>query len=121
MERGDLVLVLQSLLFMNLLNKSPVLSGNMVTSIGCGLTTPKQAEIIIEAPFYDLNKWKKDKTIVRTGEIKRGYTDYAALVNEVGGFGTHNKSENWVNRAIFEVVSEIANGINATVINRLEL
>ena len=121
MERKDVATAMQSLLFINLINKVPVLSGNMKMNIKCGITTPSQCEIVIEAPFYDTNKWKKDKTIIHTGENKGGFTDYAYWVNELGGFATHNQSEDWVNRALYEVVNEIANEIGATVINRLEL
>lgn len=121
MERKDLPFSIQNLLFMNLLQKTPVLSGNMYYGIQCGLSTPSQCEIIIEAPFYDMKKWKKDGAIVPTGENKGGFTDYAYWVNKLGGFATHNKSEGWVNRAIYEVVSEIANEVGATLINRLEL
>lgn len=121
MERKEAVFSIQNLLFMNLLQKSPVLSGNMQSLIQCGLTTPSQAEIVIEAPFYDMKKWKKEGVVVHTGENKKGYTDYAEWVNMLGGFATHNKSEHWVNKAIYEVVTEIANELGATVINRLEL
>lgn len=117
----DAVFSIQNLLLINLINKSPVLSGNMATSIGLGLTTPIECEVIIEAPFYDMKKWKKDGAIIHTGENKNGKTDYAFWVNELGGFATHNKSEHWVNRAIYEVVKEVASMMNATVINELEL
>ena len=112
---------IQSLLFMNLVNKSPILSGNMQMNIQCGITTPSECEIVIEAPFYDMKKWKKDKVIVKTGENFKGKTDYAYWVNELGGFATHNKSEHWVNRCMYEVALEIANQLGAEVINRLPL
>lgn len=121
MERGDLVFGLQSLIFMNLLNKSPILSGNMYGGIQCALSTPSQCEVVIEAPFYDMKKWKKDGSIIPTGEIKQGKTDYAEWVNMLGGFATHNKSEGWVNRAVYEVVSEMANRIGAKVIVQVRL
>ena len=112
---------LQSLTFMNLVNKSPILSGNMQMNIQCGLTTSSECQIVIEAPFYDMKKWKKDGTIIRTGEDRKGKTDYAYWVNELGGFASHNASEHWVNRCIYEAVTEYANMIGATVINRLPL
>ena len=121
MERNDIVLTLQSLLFMKLLNDSPVLSGNMVNHIGCELTTPSESRILIEAPFYDMKKWKKEGVIMHTGEVKKGYTDYASLVNELGGFAKHNRSEGWVNRSVYSVVLDIANMIGAEVICEVNL
>lgn len=115
------VMVLQSILFMKLVNDSPVLSGNMQMSISCGLTSPKESEIVIAAPYYDLKEWTRNRVIKRTGESKNGKTDYAYYVNLLGGFATHNKSEKWVNRTIYEVVSSFANELSATVINKLPL
>lgn len=112
---------IQNLLFINLYNKAPILSGNMQMSIQCGLTSPSESEIVIEAPFYDMKKWKKNGVIVRTGENINGKTDYAYWVNELGGFATHNASEHWVNRCIYEVMTEIANEMGAELINKLPL
>lgn len=112
---------IQSLLFMDLVNSSPVLSGNMKMNIHCGVNTPKECQVIIEAPFYDLTKWKKDGTIIKTGENIKGKTDYAYWVNEAGGFGRHNKSEHWVNRSMYEVALQIATQLGAEVINKLPL
>ena len=47
--------------------------------------------------------------------------DYAYWVNEMGGFGTHNKSEHWVNRSMYEVALEFANKLGAEIINKLPL
>lgn len=112
---------IQSLLFMNLVNKSPILSGNMQMNINCGLTSPSESQIVIEAPFYDMKKWKKDKVIIPTGDSIRGKTDYVYWVNEMGGFATHNQSEHWVNRSIYEVALEIASMMGAEIINKLEM
>ena len=112
---------MQNLLFMNLINKSPVLSGNMQMNIQCGMTTPSECEIIIEAPFYDMKQWKKNGVIKRTGENINGKTDYAYWVNEMGGFATHNQSEHWVNRCMYEVALEFANRLGGEIINKLPL
>lgn len=112
---------IQNLLFMNLVNRSPVLSGNMRMNIKCGMSTPTECQIVIEAPFYDLKEWKRSGVIKRTGETKNGKTDYAYWVNELGGFATHNKSEHWVNRAIYEIMTDAANQMGATLINELPL
>ena len=105
-----------ALLFSNLALNCPVLSGNMLTEI-------KQDgnQIIIEAPFYDLKLWEEKNIIVHTNEVIDGNTDYALDVNLYGGFGKHNKSEGWVNRAILQVVNTIASEIGAEVINEIGL
>ena len=110
-----------SLLFATLLTSSPVLSENMKQNIQITRYGVKECEIVIDAPFYDMKKWKKDKIIVHTGETYTGKTAYAEWVNKSGGFGTHNKSEHWVNRACVEVAQIIANEIGAEVINELRL
>lgn len=115
----DIVMSLQSLVFMNLLNDSPILSGNMQMNIQCGLSTPSEAQVVIEAPYYDMKEWRKTGNIIRTGQLKNGFSDYALAVNEVGAFGKHNKSEGWVDRTLIEAVETIANMIGAEVINKL--
>lgn len=117
----NIVEKIHSLLFDNLIFSSPILSGNMVSNIHTGMQGTNTREIVIEAPFYDLKKWQKEGVIVHTGETLFGKTDYASLVNDFGGFGTHNQSEGWVNRAILQVVFTIANKIGAQVINELQL
>ena len=109
------VMVLQSILFMKLVNDSPVLSGNMQMSISCGLTSPKESEIVIAAPYYDLKEWTRNRVIKRTGESKNGKTDYAYYVNLLGGFATHNKSEKWVNRVLNACAQEYARRIGGVV------
>ena len=111
----DIVEKIHSLLFSNLVTSSPVLSGNMKSRISEEVTSDSM-NVIIDAPFYDLEKWEKDKVIVHTGEVIDGMTAYAFDVNESGAFGRHNKSEGWVDRAILQVVNTIANEIGATVI-----
>ena len=110
-----------SLLFGVLLTSSPVLSGNMKSFIQITDYSENECRIVIDAPFYDESKWNKEKVIVHTGELVKGKSAYAEWVNKSGGFGTHNKSEHWVNRACVEVANIIANEIGAEVINELEL
>lgn len=117
----EIVEKLHALLFSNLILQSPVLSGNMQSLIQIAQVGSDYAEIVIEAPFYDGKKWRKDGTIVHTGETIKGKTDYAQWVNDLGAFATHNKSMHWVNRACYECANAIANEIGATVINELEL
>ncbi len=112
---------LHALLFSNLIMQSPVLSGNMQSLIQTGLQGGSYREIIIDAPYYDMKKWQKEKVIVHTGEVKNGQTAYAEDVNLRGAFGRHNKSEGWVNRAVKEVVETIANEIGAQVIYEVQL
>ena len=111
----DVVGKIHALLFSNLVMSSPVLSGNMKSFIKTG----SDGTIVIDAPFYDMRKWEKDKVVVHTGETINGRTAYAEWVNRLGAFGRHNKSERWVNRAILEVVQAIANEIGAEVIYEL--
>lgn len=97
------------------LNKnSPIMSGNMKSFI---IFTGN--DVRIYAPFYDIKKWKKSGEIVHTGESIYGFTDYAQWVNQVGGFGTHNKSEHWVNRVCNDVADMVARKYKGKVIKRL--
>lgn len=105
---------IHSLLLSQLQLQSPVLSGNMQTHI-----EGNAMDIVIAAPFYDIKKWRKSGVIIPTGQTVYGKTDYAEWVNRLGAFGTHNKSEGWVNRTILEVVNAIANEIGAEVIYEL--
>lgn len=117
----NIVEKLHALLFSNLIMQSPVLSGNMQSLIQTGLEGEATKEIIIDAPYYDMKRWNKDKVIVHTGEVVNGKSAYAEDVNLRGAFGRHNKSEGWVNRAIKEVVDTIANEIGAQVIYEIQL
>ncbi len=117
----DIVEKLHALLYSNLIMQSPVLSGNMQSLIQVGVQGGGTREIIIDAPYYDMKKWEKEKVIVHTGEVKNGKTAYAEDVNLRGAFGRHNRSEGWVNRAIKEVVDTIANEIGAQVIYEIKL
>lgn len=112
---------LYALVFYNLHCQVPVLSGNMSMFIQTAQAYGSEFVILIEAPFYDRKEWKKTGAIKHTGESKKGYTDYASLVNDYGAFGKHNKSMNWVNRVCVEAATAIANEIGAEVINELEL
>ena len=109
---------LQNSLLWNLVMDSPILSGNMQAMISLGYGNDGY-EVIIQAPFYDNEKWKKDHVIVHTGASKNGITDYAYEVNEFGAFGSHNKSEHWANRTINTVCQEIATKYNMKVVGRL--
>lgn len=117
----DTVEKLTSLLFSALVTSSPVLSGNMKSMIQIDEYSGSECKIVIDAPFYDMKRWKKEGVVVFTGENIKGKTAYAEWVNKEGGFGTHNKSMYWVNRACVEVATIIANEIGATVINELQL
>ena len=93
-----------------LIADSPILSGNMLSGIEMSSIDEHQIEICINAPFYDINEWRKTGNIVYTGLNWKGtgITDYAFWVNEIGAFGKHNKSEAWVNRSLLKAVKIIA-------------
>ena len=112
---------LTALLFGTLITNSPVLSGNMQSMIQINRFGLSESEIVIDAPFYDMKIWNKEHKIVHTGKSFNGKTSYAQWVNEKGGFGTHNKSEHWVNRTCNDIAKIIASQIGAEVINYLEL
>lgn len=114
-----LVETLHALLLSNLMISSPVLSGNMKSFIQTGEIGEHEANVIIDAPFYDLKKWEKEGVVVHTGETIEGRTAYAEWVNRLGAFGRPNKSQFWVNRAILEVCYVIANEIGAEVVYEL--
>ena len=116
MDGKEIVERLHGLLFSTLTMQSPVLSGNMKSLIKESVLDADTREIVIDAPFYDMKKWEKDKVIVHTGETIDGRTAYAEWVNRLGAFGSHNKSEHWVNWAILSVVQAIANETEAYVI-----
>ena len=115
MEIKDIQEKIHSLLYSNLLFQSPVLSGNMKAHI----KQNGNYEIVIEAPFYAMNIWKEQGIIVHINRIINGKTDYAEWVNKIGAFGTHNKSQHWVNATILGVATVIAQEIGADVINDL--
>lgn len=112
---------LTNLLFSTLITSSPVLSGNMKSLIQIDSYGSSESSIVIDAPFYDMKKWKKDGVVIHTGVRIYDKSAYAEWVNAIGAFGTHNKSMHWVNRACFEVAQIIANEIGGIVINELEL
>ena len=113
---NEVVEKIHALLYDTLLIECPVLSGNMQSLIQARVEEEGTMNIVINAPFYDMKKWEKEKVIVHTGETIDGRTDYAEWVNRLGAFAKHNKSQEWVNRAIREVVNAIANEIGAEVI-----
>jgi len=111
----EIVEKIHSLLLSNLMFMSPVLSGNMKANI----KENGDREIVIEAPFYDMKKWRESGAIIHTNKMIYGKTDYAEWVNKIGAFGSHNKSEHWVYDTILSVAIVIANEIGADVINEL--
>lgn len=112
---------LYGLVFYNLHAQSPVLSGNMRSLIQTSQAYGSEFVIVIDAPFYDMKEWQKNHQIVHTGKTVNGQTAYAQMVNDVGAFGRHNKSEHWVNRVCVEAAITLASEIGADVINELEL
>jgi len=112
---------LSTLVKMYLEELSPILSGNMAREIMLAeIVEVKDNEVTfcINAPFYDMKLWREKGIISHTGKSHNGISDYAMWVNEVGAFGTHNKSMHWVNRALNEAALMMP---NAEVNNRLEL
>ena len=112
---------LYSLVFYNLHAQAPVLSGNMLSFIQTAQAYGSEFVIVIDAPFYDQKEWEKNKTVVHTGKTVDGMTAYAQMVNDIGAFGTRNKSMHWVNRVCVEAAVALAGEIGAEVINELEL
>ena len=112
---------LHALVFYNLFTQVPVLSGNMASLIQTSEAYGSEFVIVIDAPFYDQKEWEKNKTIVYTGATIDGRTAYAEWVNQLGGFGTRNKSMHWVNRVCVQAATTLASEIGAEVINELEL
>ena len=108
-------------LLVSLRVNSPVLSGNMSNSIQTQQANPNEFVIVIDAPFYDINKWKQSGAVIHTGKSYGGKNAYAESVNRSGAFGRNNKSQNWVNRVCVEVANTIAAEIGAEVINELEI
>ena len=102
-----------------LLQDVPILSGNMKSHIR--LVNVSEDEIVYEisAPQYDMNTFRKTGRIQFTGKTP----DYAIWVNDLGAFATHNKSEHWLNRSLYELCYElkIAKGGEAIIINDLPL
>lgn len=112
---------LYALVFYNLHCQAPVMSGNMLGHIQTSQAYGSEFVIVIDAPYYDVNEWRKNKQIVYTGEERNGATAYAEAVNALGGFGRRNKSMHWVNRVCVEAATAIASELGAEVINELEL
>ena len=99
---------LQQLIYYNLIVNAPILSENtqnMISALGLYGLDPvnNEARILVTAPSYDMNQWKKNKVIIHNYDY-----DYAKSTNERGGFGKHNDSEHWVNRVINKCCEEFA-------------
>ena len=107
----------------NLYLSCPVMSGNMRNHIDVNtvLQGDEEVLIVISAPFYDLNEWKKTGRIKFTGKTPHGMHDYAYWVNALGAFGRGGRNVHWVNRAIYEAVCTIASEMDAEVINELPM
>ena len=107
----------------NLYLSCPVMSGNMRHHIDINtvLKDDEEVNIVISAPFYDLNEWNKNHHIKFTGQIINGMHDYAYWVNALGAFAKGGRDVNWVHRAIYEAVCTFASEIDAEVINELSL
>ena len=112
---------LSGLVQMFLLDRAPILSGNLMREIAIAeLVEVNDYEVTfcIQAPFYDMKKWKETGAIIHNHKNYNGITNYAMWLNDVGAFGTHNASMHWVNRTLNELTQLIP---NAEVINKLEL
>lgn len=121
---NDLITRTMNLLNTTLVALCPVLSGNMKMSISIEQIDEKTAQVVISAPFYDLAKWKQTGEIEHTGKgwaKNPQITDYAMWVNNIGAFGTHNKSEHWVNRTCKSVMDVIGSEIGGEVDCKLKL
>lgn len=119
---------LWQLLYVNLDISCPVLSGNMKNTINVTGLEENEIKIAIEPKFYNLKKFKDEGIIVFDETGKGNLTSYAKLVNDAGGFGTHNDSEHWVNRACYEVanaikkeIESVEKDVSVVVVNELEL
>lgn len=96
--------------------QSPVLSGNTKSGIGLYSMGENEITVVVDAPSYDLKRWRDEGIIAHDGRF-----NYAESVNRAGGFGRHNASEHWANRACFDAARAIASEMGAEVINELEL
>lgn len=110
-----------NLLKANLYAQAPVLSGNLKNGIKVVNVEDNEITIEIEAKFYDTNEFRKTGKINYTGKNYGGITDYAMWLNNLGAFGTGNKSKNWTNRVCYETCDGIAKQIQAEIINELPL
>lgn len=112
---------LSSLIKFYLEEMAPILSGNMfreITTAELVSVSDNEVTFCINAPFYDMKKWRENGAIIHTGKKYGDISDYAMWVNDVGAFGKHNKSMHWVNR-VCDMCARIMP--NAEVINKLEL
>lgn len=115
----------------NLQVKPPKLSGNLRYFLASlpQLVSKDEIVMIISAPLYDVDHW------MQTGQIQflpapnpkyPDITDYAMWLNDVGAFGTKNKSLHWANRGIYNGCSAMAmllsaKGHTVVIDNRLDL
>jgi len=110
---------LYSLIYSSLNLNVPVLSGNMAQHIELVEIEPHKIVIKINAPYYDINIWEKEKRIVPVGPIN-GKSGYAQDVNLHGAWGSNNASKGWINRTLNEACQVIANEYNAILEDKLK-
>lgn len=103
---------LTALVFTSLVIDCPVLSGNMQHHIKYDKIENTSAEIVVEAPSYNVSKWAKTGVIEYTGDY-----DYAVSVNNLGAFGGKStKSKHWANKSVVKASRAIAGVYDAEVI-----
>ena len=117
------LLFLYNLVNANLYAQAPVMSGNLKNHIKVVSVEEHKVKIVLSARFYDTNLWQKTGQIKYTKGWKKdpSITNYAMFLNEVGAFGTHNKSMHWVNRTIYQVCNAYASKTGGEVENTLPL
>ena len=117
------LIFLYNLINANLYAQAPVLSGNLKSHIKVVSVEEHKVKIVLSARFYDTKIWEKTGQIKYTKGWKKNpqITNYAMFLNEVGAFGTRNKSMHWTNRAIFQVCDAYANKSGGSCDNKLPL
>lgn len=126
-EEKNLVEKIYTLLNHTLYTNCPVLSGNMRTGIKITSFNTNEIKMVIDAPFYDANAFRKAGVILLTHQGWKknpSITDYAYWVNKLGAFASRNKSQYWVDDTCYQVcetiVSELrSQGVDADLIYRL--
>ena len=103
---------LSGLIKMFLQSESPILSGNMQSSIKFKDYVLGKATIEISGKSYNISKWEETGKIEYTGEY-----DYAISVNKVGAFGGRSKkSKHWANKSVVNSVKQLASVFGYEVI-----
>ena len=117
------LIFLYNLVNANLYAQAPVMSGNLKNHIKVVSVSENKVVIRLEARFYDTKHWEKTGQIKYTKGWKKdpSITNYAMFLNEVGAFGTRNKSMHWVNRTLYQVCKAYADKNGWEVNNTLPL